>query len=115
MVGTLGMGMITPCTQDTVTAEATTAIIAIIAATAKAAGWGTRIHTSTALNFSDQGCPMGTLILAAAAVMARGTGAALTEVDMTVAATAAAPMGSSQIITADTAARCPDTALTDTL
>ena len=111
------MGMITPCTQDTITAGA---ITAIIAATAKAAGWGTRIHTSTALNLSYQGCPMGTLILAAAAVMARGTGAALTEVDMAadmavcLAATAAAPMGSSQI-TADTAVRCPDTALTDTL
>ena len=104
MVGTLGMGMITPCTQDIVTAGA---IIAIIAATAKAAGWGTRIHTSTALNLSYQGCPMGTLTLAAAAVMARATGAALTVVDMTVAATAAAPMGSSQITA--------DTALTDTL
>ena len=123
MVGTLDTGMVTPRTQDTVTAGA---ITAIIAATAKAAGRVARIHTRTVLNLSGQDCPTltGTLISAAAAIMTRGTGAALTEVDMAavvdmvvavdmVAVVAvAAPTDSSRIT--DTV-RCPDTALTDTL
>lgn len=122
MVGTLGMGMgmgmATPRTQDTVTAGAITAITAIIATTAKAAGRVTRIHTRTVLNLWGQGCPTltGTLISAALAVMTRGTGVALTEVDMAVvvavAVAVAVAMGSFRITDI---VRCPDMALTDTL